>query len=429
MEHLESNTRRRPLDLPPSSTLITFVAAWLMTLLSYFAINAILGGMIETGLTKGLSITDLPEAISIDGCEKRFHDQQDSETSVLACGLANWAAPEIFEDRIETGAPHKDELIGAISTGLRGTQLKWNASASVLFLQAVENISKSDNAILRLRIISPRGTKPEETALTKLRGMAKYSSILNLATGMVDVPGPETPSMLLLASSVVAPTPSQRRAHAEASILLDGLFDKLGNKVFWPRRLVQAINGGIQWLTLLMAWWCALLLLARWRLVLHNETFLQKSDTPVDSSSLLEFLRGEVGRRLHRGEGGRPREVMDEVIDGVADEIDTRHYNLIQWQIDSIPTLGFLGTIVGMILAMSGAGQIVGAENPQALKTAMGGVSISLGTAFDTTLVGLVLNVLVSRLFGFVRGKERDLLIIARELGPDELQKSRAAGA
>lgn len=81
-----------------------------------------------------------------------------------------------------------------------------------------------------------------------------------------------------------------------------------------------------------------------------------------------------------------------------------------------------------MILAMSGAGQIVGAENPQALKTAMGGVSISLGTAFDTTLVGLVLNVLVTRLYGAMRRKESDLLTVVRERGPDAWMKRGATG-
>src|SRR5258707_10699482 len=91
----------RPLDLPVFTTTATFFLAWFMTLLTYVAFNALLGSTINAGLAEGLTSTDLPQSLNVDACEERFKGRQDSPTSILACGLAAWAAPDVFEDRLE----------------------------------------------------------------------------------------------------------------------------------------------------------------------------------------------------------------------------------------------------------------------------------------------------------------------------------------
>lgn len=78
--------------------------------------------------------------------------------------------------------------------------------------------------------------------------------------------------------------------------------------------------------------------------------------------------------------------VLSNSLDLYLHEIDLR-YNVIRYIMWLIPTLGFIGTVVGIALALAHAGQPGGFENPDLLPE----VTRKLAVAFNTTLVALVM--------------------------------------
>jgi hypothetical protein len=65
-------------------------------------------------------------------------------------------------------------------------------------------------------------------------------------------------------------------------------------------------------------------------------------------------------------------------------------------------------------MAMGNAGLVVAAQGTAELRRAMDTLSIYLGTAFDTTLVALLLSMLLERLRGVVVRRDGHLLEVLR---------------
>ncbi len=62
----------------------------------------------------------------------------------------------------------------------------------------------------------------------------------------------------------------------------------------------------------------------------------------------------------------------------------------------AIPILGFIGTVMGLGGAVAGFSDfLAGAAGLEAIKDAIGTVTLGLGMAFDTTLLALVLSVIL----------------------------------
>jgi len=66
----------------------------------------------------------------------------------------------------------------------------------------------------------------------------------------------------------------------------------------------------------------------------------------------------------------------------------------VHWMVDSIPALGFLGTVVGIGQTMMGTGSILTDELGKQ-QSRISEISLSLAFAFDTTLVALVLSLIM----------------------------------
>ncbi|NCD32955.1 MAG: hypothetical protein EOL87_05980 [Spartobacteria bacterium] len=76
-----------------------------------------------------------------------------------------------------------------------------------------------------------------------------------------------------------------------------------------------------------------------------------------------------------------------------ASEQTYAHVKVLIW---AIPIMGFIGTVLGLGQSVSGFSSFLsGAADLGAIKTAIGAVTSGLGSAFDTTLLALVLSVLV----------------------------------
>ena len=83
-------------------------------------------------------------------------------------------------------------------------------------------------------------------------------------------------------------------------------------------------------------------------------------------------------------------------------------YNVLKGFIWAIPVLGFIGTVLGLAQAIGGFGAVVkkGVNDPQELIAALGNVTGGLSTAFETTLIALVIALIVQLLMTWVLNKE-----------------------
>ena len=86
-------------------------------------------------------------------------------------------------------------------------------------------------------------------------------------------------------------------------------------------------------------------------------------------------------------------------------ELDLR-YNMIRYITWLIPSLGFIGTVIGIMLALNYAGDRANVESPEMLYQ----VTERLGVAFSTTLVALVMAAILVFLQNLIQGREEHTL-------------------
>ncbi len=86
-------------------------------------------------------------------------------------------------------------------------------------------------------------------------------------------------------------------------------------------------------------------------------------------------------------------------------------YSILKVLLWAIPILGFIGTVLGISLAVGGfSGSLDKAQDLEVLKQSLNGVTGGLAVAFDTTLVALVMSLLVSFPASAMQKAEEDLL-------------------
>ena len=107
-------------------------------------------------------------------------------------------------------------------------------------------------------------------------------------------------------------------------------------------------------------------------------------------------------------------------------------YTLLKVFIWAIPILGFIGTVIGISAAVGGfSGSLDQAQDIAVLKESLNGVTGGLATAFDTTLIALVMSMLVMFPTSSMQKAEEDLLNWVDEYCNENLLKrldDRAAG-
>jgi biopolymer transport protein ExbB/TolQ len=96
--------------------------------------------------------------------------------------------------------------------------------------------------------------------------------------------------------------------------------------------------------------------------------------------------------------------------EGDAGELDTG-YTGVRYLLWLIPTLGFIGTVLGIGVGLAGFSKVLeGAESLQQIRGALPGVTSSLGTAFDTTLLALVLSAIAVFTMSYVLNAQEQVL-------------------
>jgi flagellar motor component MotA len=97
-------------------------------------------------------------------------------------------------------------------------------------------------------------------------------------------------------------------------------------------------------------------------------------------------------------------------------EIDLR-YNIIRYITWLIPSMGFIGTVIGIMLALNYAGDRANVESPDMLFQ----VTERLGVAFSTTLVALVMAAVLVFIQSIVQAREERALNRAGQYCLDNL--------
>lgn len=86
-------------------------------------------------------------------------------------------------------------------------------------------------------------------------------------------------------------------------------------------------------------------------------------------------------------------------------------YSLLKVFLWAIPILGFIGTVMGLSAAVGSLSMGDNAD-PEALKASINSLTGGLGVAFDTTLLGLILSMLMSFPMAAVQKKEDETLTL-----------------
>jgi len=97
-------------------------------------------------------------------------------------------------------------------------------------------------------------------------------------------------------------------------------------------------------------------------------------------------------------------------------ELDLR-YNIVRYITWLIPSLGFIGTVVGIMLALNYAGDRSNVESPELLYE----VTQRLGVAFSTTLLALVMAAILVFIHSVVQRREESTLNRAGQYCLDNL--------
>jgi biopolymer transport protein ExbB/TolQ len=86
-------------------------------------------------------------------------------------------------------------------------------------------------------------------------------------------------------------------------------------------------------------------------------------------------------------------------------------YSLLRGFIWAIPVLGFIGTVMGLSVAIGGFGEVLATTtDPTALSDSLKGVTGGLSTAFETTLLALIFALTLQLAVTFLHKAEQEFL-------------------
>ncbi len=217
-------------------------------------------------------------------------------------------------------------------------------------------------------------------------------------------------------------------------------------QLFWGR-------GWVPFVLVLLTSWSFVILVLKWKKLARQRQsmlldVLQTELSPqITLGSLDEFeeyihdLPGESGEsflvnRVIRGlEHFRVRKSAAETVTMMASqsEIDANNvassYTIVKVFTWALPIMGFIGTVIGVSGAVAGlSGSLESSSDISAVKDSLKDVFGSLGVAFDTTLLALVLSLFVKIPSSALQKSEEDLVTWVDEYCNENLLKRLSDG-
>ncbi|PIW26889.1 MAG: hypothetical protein COW30_12985 [Rhodospirillales bacterium CG15_BIG_FIL_POST_REV_8_21_14_020_66_15] len=124
----------------------------------------------------------------------------------------------------------------------------------------------------------------------------------------------------------------------------------------------------------------------------------------------VRFLPRLIQRIIRQYHGSRSidqaHSLLNSSLELFMHEIDLR-YSMLRYTAWVIPSLGFIGTVVGIAGALRKAGAI---DPTQMADNILGRLTTDLGVAFDTTMLALALSMVLVFLMHLVQGREEAAL-------------------
>lgn len=121
------------------------------------------------------------------------------------------------------------------------------------------------------------------------------------------------------------------------------------------------------------------------------------------------FLQRLISRSILQFQGSKSVDQANSLLNSGLElfqhQIDLK-YNMLRYLVWLIPTLGFVGTVIGIAMALDTAGNVPDISDPSALKPWMHALTSDLGVAFNTTLLALLLSAVLVFLLHFIQEKE-----------------------
>lgn len=96
-------------------------------------------------------------------------------------------------------------------------------------------------------------------------------------------------------------------------------------------------------------------------------------------------------------------------------------YNMLRYLVWLIPTLGFIGTVIGIALALAEAANMPDLSAGSDIRAWFSGMTVELGIAFNTTLLALIMAALLVFLMHISQGREEAALNRAGQYCLDHL--------
>ena len=109
------------------------------------------------------------------------------------------------------------------------------------------------------------------------------------------------------------------------------------------------------------------------------------------------------------GSVGESQAVLDSSVEYFQHEMGLR-YNMLRYLTWLLPTLGFIGTLIGISLALAGASTLPDLQDHAKLESWINTLTANLGVAFYTTLVALGLSAILVFLTSIASGREERAL-------------------
>ena len=112
--------------------------------------------------------------------------------------------------------------------------------------------------------------------------------------------------------------------------------------------------------------------------------------------------------------------LMNSSLELMQHEIELK-YTMLRYLVWLIPTIGFIGTVIGIALALSEAANMPELAESRAIRDWMGALTTRLGIAFNTTLLALMMSAVLVFFMHIAQGREETALNNAGQYCMDNL--------
>ena len=139
---------------------------------------------------------------------------------------------------------------------------------------------------------------------------------------------------------------------------------------------------------------------------------IQSLPPAKQSLMLVNRVKKAIGRLVNTSDTSQMDAVLKTVGEMDREAVDSS-YTMVRYLIWLIPTVGFIGTVLGISLAIAQFPALIMKSSGAGMDAVRGGlvdICRQLGVAFDTTLLALLMSAVIAYVMGLIRKKDDQLI-------------------